>query len=121
MAILTLTHSPPTTHSPPDASCPICFTQLLAILTEEEIAIAMDSPAHPIDELGVTRLKDTCGHVFCRKELSVPFACLLDTDPFLVLGSGYARGCDLYSAVMHDNMLTRSPTSAIRAPSAARN
>ncbi len=31
----------------------------------------MDSPAHPIEELGVTRLAQTCGHIFCRKELSV--------------------------------------------------
>lgn len=31
----------------------------------------MDSPAHPVDELGVTRLQNTCGHIFCRKELRV--------------------------------------------------
>ena len=31
----------------------------------------MDSPAHPIEELGVTRLVRTCGHIFCRKELSI--------------------------------------------------
>ena len=30
----------------------------------------MDSPAHPVEELGVTRLAQTCGHIFCRKELS---------------------------------------------------
>jgi Uri superfamily endonuclease len=53
-----------------ESVCPICFTQLLAVLAEEEMAVAMDSPAHPVDELGVTRLKDTCGHLFCRKELS---------------------------------------------------
>ncbi|PIL22552.1 hypothetical protein GSI_15241 [Ganoderma sinense ZZ0214-1] len=38
---------------------------------EEEMALAMDSPAHPVEELGVTRLVRTCGHVFCRKELSI--------------------------------------------------
>ena len=54
-----------------DGTCPICLTSLLAILAEEETAIAMDSPAHPIEELGVTRLAQTCGHIFCRKELSV--------------------------------------------------
>ena len=45
-------------------------TSLLAIVAEEEMALAMDSPAHaPPEELGVTRL-DGCGHIFCRKELS---------------------------------------------------
>ena len=51
--------------------CPICLTSLHAILAEEETATAMDSPAHPVEELGVTRLVQTCGHIFCRKELSV--------------------------------------------------
>ena len=40
------------------------------ILTEEEMALAMDTPAHPIEDLGVTRL-GKCGHLFCVKELSV--------------------------------------------------
>lgn len=53
-----------------DSVCPICLTSLHAILAEEETAIAMESPAHPIEELGVTRLSQTCGHIFCRKELS---------------------------------------------------
>ena len=42
----------------------------LASLAEEEMARAMDSPAQPAEDLGVTRLIDTCGHAFCRKELS---------------------------------------------------
>ena len=42
----------------------------MTIVTEEEMALAMDSPANPVEELGVTRLASTCGHVFCRKELS---------------------------------------------------
>lgn len=29
----------------------------------------MDTPAHPIEDLGVTR-PGNCGHVFCVKELS---------------------------------------------------
>ncbi|OCH91846.1 hypothetical protein OBBRIDRAFT_791822 [Obba rivulosa] len=29
----------------------------------------MDSPAHPSEELGVTRLDQTCGHLFCRKDI----------------------------------------------------
>ena len=53
-----------------DSSCPICLTPFMTIITEEEMAIAMDSPATPVEELGVTRLISTCGHVFCRKELS---------------------------------------------------
>ncbi|TBU62329.1 hypothetical protein BD310DRAFT_844061 [Dichomitus squalens] len=52
-----------------DSTCPICLTSLLAILAEEETALAMDSPAHPIEELGVTRLVRTCGHIFCRKDI----------------------------------------------------
>ncbi|KAI9574620.1 hypothetical protein HD554DRAFT_2166089 [Boletus coccyginus] len=52
-----------------DDVCPICFNAFLATLAEEEVAHAMDSPAHPVDELGVTKLQNTCGHIFCRKEL----------------------------------------------------
>ena len=42
----------------------------LTILTEEEMALAMDSPAHPSEELGVTKLSQPwqCGHLFCRRE-----------------------------------------------------
>jgi hypothetical protein len=46
------------------------MNSFLAALAEEEIAYAMDSPAQPIQDRGVTRLADTCGHAFCRKELS---------------------------------------------------
>ncbi|KAG6919402.1 hypothetical protein DXG01_006285 [Tephrocybe rancida] len=44
----------------------------MSIIAEEEIALAMDSPAHPIEELGITRLSKSwqCGHVFCRKDIS---------------------------------------------------
>lgn len=34
--------------------------------------MVMESPAQPAELFGVTRLVDTCGHLFCRKELSVP-------------------------------------------------
>jgi len=55
-----------------DSVCPICFNNLIAILSEEEVAIAMDSPAHPVEELGVTRLAAEwqCGHLFCRRDIS---------------------------------------------------
>ncbi|KAF8842312.1 hypothetical protein BDN67DRAFT_966086 [Paxillus ammoniavirescens] len=53
-----------------DGVCPICFNTLLAILAEEETAHAMDSPAHPVEELGVTKLQNTCGHIFCRKDIT---------------------------------------------------
>ena len=43
----------------------------MAILSEEEMALAMDSPAYAAEELGVTKLDKTCGHVFCRKEYVV--------------------------------------------------
>ncbi|EMD39963.1 hypothetical protein CERSUDRAFT_112198 [Gelatoporia subvermispora B] len=52
-----------------DSPCPICLTQFLALVAEEETAMAMDSPAHPVEELGVTRLVQTCGHIFCRKDI----------------------------------------------------
>ncbi|KAK7061689.1 RING-type domain-containing protein [Favolaschia claudopus] len=55
-----------------DSLCPICFTPFAAILAEEETALAMDSPAYPADELGVTKLAETwqCGHLFCRRDIS---------------------------------------------------
>ncbi|KAK7690084.1 hypothetical protein QCA50_006730 [Cerrena zonata] len=52
-----------------DASCPICITPFLALLAEEEMAVAMDSPARPLEELGITKLKDKCNHVFCKKDI----------------------------------------------------
>jgi hypothetical protein len=51
------------------------MTTYLASLAVEETADAMESPAQPVDDLGVTRLADTCGHVFCRKELSACSSC----------------------------------------------
>jgi len=51
-----------------DSACPICFVPFSAILAEHEMAAAMDSPAHPIEELGIMKLSKTCGHIFCRKE-----------------------------------------------------
>jgi len=55
-----------------DSVCPICLNPLLAILAEEQIATAMDSPAYAIENLGVTRLSQAwqCGHIFCRRDLS---------------------------------------------------
>ncbi|KAI0754951.1 hypothetical protein C8Q80DRAFT_1117491 [Daedaleopsis nitida] len=80
-----------------DSTCPICLTSLLAILAEEEMAIAMDSPAHPIEELGVTRLVNTCGHIFCRKELSalLPYSASTLTDESLSCRrfAVFAAGC----------------------------
>jgi len=52
-----------------DSPCPICLTPFMVLLTEEEMAQAMDSPAHPIEDFGVTRLVQTCGHIFCRKDI----------------------------------------------------
>ncbi|KAG6821245.1 hypothetical protein H0H93_002355 [Arthromyces matolae] len=55
-----------------DSSCPICLASYPAIISEEETALAMDSPAHPIEELGVTRLSQQwqCGHIFCRRDIT---------------------------------------------------
>ncbi|KAI0034077.1 hypothetical protein K488DRAFT_46262 [Vararia minispora EC-137] len=52
-----------------DSACPICMNTHLASLAEEEHAQVMDSPAHALEDLGVTRLSQTCGHLFCRKDL----------------------------------------------------
>jgi len=52
-----------------DSSCSICLNTFLASIAEEEMAYVMDSPAQPVEDLGVTRLADTCEHVFCRKDL----------------------------------------------------
>lgn len=38
------------------------------------MALALDSPAHPVEELGVTKLAQ-CGHLFCIKELSDDSPC----------------------------------------------
>lgn len=53
-----------------DSLCPICLTPYIVILSEEESALAMDSPAHPIEELGIAKLAQSwqCGHLFCRRE-----------------------------------------------------
>ncbi|KAJ7638776.1 hypothetical protein FB45DRAFT_1055014 [Roridomyces roridus] len=55
-----------------DALCPICFTPFAAILAEEETALAMDTPAYPVEDLGVTKLAESwqCGHLFCRRDIS---------------------------------------------------
>ncbi|KAF5393576.1 hypothetical protein D9757_000062 [Collybiopsis confluens] len=55
-----------------ESVCPICFVPLLALLAEEETAIAMDSPAHPMESLGVTRLAEPlqCNHIFCRRDIT---------------------------------------------------
>jgi len=52
-----------------DSPCPICFMPFSTILAEHEMAAAMDSPAHPIEELGITKLSNTCGHIFCRRDI----------------------------------------------------
>ncbi|KAJ3736411.1 hypothetical protein DFJ43DRAFT_615496 [Lentinula guzmanii] len=55
-----------------ESVCPICFVPLMALLAEEETAIAMDSPAHPVEELGIIRLAEPfqCNHLFCRRDIS---------------------------------------------------
>ncbi|TDL29526.1 hypothetical protein BD410DRAFT_27070 [Rickenella mellea] len=53
-----------------DSSCPICLTPFQVLLVTEEMALAMDSPAFASHDLGVTRLADTCGHHFCRKDIT---------------------------------------------------
>jgi len=55
-----------------DSLCPICLTPYNVILSEEELALAMDSPAHPIEELGVAKLAQSwqCGHLFCRRDIT---------------------------------------------------
>jgi len=52
-----------------ESMCPICMNLHRVSIAEEEHAQAMDSPALPIDDMGVTQLKETCGHIFCRKDI----------------------------------------------------
>jgi len=54
-----------------DAVCPICLVTLGAHLAEEDMASVMASPAQDTADLGVTRLQETCHHVFCRKDITV--------------------------------------------------
>ena len=77
MMVRSTTHTSARVHPlivflPQDSSCSICMNTFRASLAEEEMARAMDSPAQPAEGLGVTRLTDTCGHIFCRKEYSYP-------------------------------------------------
>jgi len=53
-----------------DSFCPICYNTFGAITAEAELASAMDTPAVAAQHLGVTRLAETCGHVFCRKDIT---------------------------------------------------
>ncbi|KAF9495694.1 hypothetical protein BDN71DRAFT_824329 [Pleurotus eryngii] len=55
-----------------DSVCGICLNTFLAILAEQEMAEAMDSPTYAVEELGVTRLSQEwqCGHFFCRKDIT---------------------------------------------------
>ncbi|KAF8529172.1 hypothetical protein BU17DRAFT_80361 [Hysterangium stoloniferum] len=53
-----------------DGVCPICLVPFRAHLAEEEMASVVESPAHPVEDLGITCLENTCKHVFCRKDIS---------------------------------------------------
>lgn len=48
--------------------CSICYNSFAAIIAEEEMLLANDTPVSERD-LGVTKLQ-TCGHYFCRKDIS---------------------------------------------------
>jgi hypothetical protein len=43
----------------------------LAVLAEEEMAEAMESPTHSQNELGVNQMDKPhqCGHIFCRRDI----------------------------------------------------
>ncbi|PVG04132.1 hypothetical protein CPB86DRAFT_202596 [Serendipita vermifera] len=49
-------------------SCSICYNTFAAIIAEEEMLLAMDTPISE-KQLGVTKLQ-TCGHYFCRKDIT---------------------------------------------------
>ncbi|KIM22935.1 hypothetical protein M408DRAFT_332615 [Serendipita vermifera MAFF 305830] len=49
--------------------CSICYTPFGALIAEEEMMLAMDTPGASERSLGVTRLQ-RCGHYFCRKDIS---------------------------------------------------
>ncbi|KZS98020.1 hypothetical protein SISNIDRAFT_449643 [Sistotremastrum niveocremeum HHB9708] len=53
-----------------EVTCPICYVPFASILAEEEYSLAMDnSPAVVPEELGVTKLDRSCGHIYCRKDI----------------------------------------------------
>jgi len=55
--------------------CIICYNSYASLLAEEETAHALDSPAHPVEDLGLTRLDAEwqCKHTFCRKWFATPY------------------------------------------------
>ncbi|KAF8528701.1 hypothetical protein JB92DRAFT_2862150 [Gautieria morchelliformis] len=66
-----------------DGVCPICLVQFRAHLAEEEMALAMDSPAHASEDLGVTRLESTCRQYVCTCSHSQSFRWLTVPLPYL--------------------------------------
>ena len=76
------------------------------------MAYVMDSPAQPAEDLGVTRIADTCEHLFCRKELSTLLVTMLVasiTDHNALLNSLLAWIRDRvrikYTCAVHQNSL----------------
>lgn len=51
-----------------DSECPICYVSFRAVIASEEVTLATDNPGFASEDLGVTRLADSCGHAFCRRE-----------------------------------------------------
>jgi hypothetical protein len=58
-----------------ESSCSICLNTFLDAIAEEETAYVMESPAQPVEDLGITGLVGTCERVFCQKGLSSLLPC----------------------------------------------
>lgn len=81
-----------------DAACPICMTPFHAVVASEELAQAMDSPAAILEDMGVTRLEKTCGHMFCRKECASCSRSLLRLTLLALQHHYMDPWCGVYSA-----------------------
>jgi len=91
-----------------DGTCPICFTAFSAVLAAEELAQAMESPAAVVEDMGVTRLSKTCGHFFCRKDLSTWIRDLHTTCPACRTSFMSSQGLDQHLPISIDDSLMES-------------
>ncbi|CDZ97322.1 Zinc finger, RING-type [Phaffia rhodozyma] len=51
-----------------DDACAICQTPYKILLHEEELNLALDSPAVSTDNLGIVQIGSECRHFFCRRD-----------------------------------------------------
>ncbi|KAG8836122.1 hypothetical protein FRC18_011844 [Serendipita sp. 400] len=94
-----------------EEQCGICYNTFAAIIAEEEMLLANDTPVSERD-LGVTKLQ-TCGHYFCRKDISKWIlegndACPYCRIPLLPEGARNAAASALASAGINEEDVSSS-------------